>query len=58
MLLGQLYKRNTGKSLRFVPLYIDDAEKRVKEYEHITIDDFRKERSMGYDYIKKSINGK
>ena len=58
LLLGQLYKRNTGKSLRFVPLYIDDAEKRVKEYEHITIDDFRKERSMVYDYIKKSINGK
>ena len=58
LLLGQLYKRNTGKSLRFVPLYIDDAEKRVKEYEHITIDDFRKERSTVYDYIKKSINGK
>lgn len=58
LLLGQLYKRNTGKSLRFVPLYIDDVGKRVKEYEHITIDDFRKERSMVYDYIKKSINGK
>ena len=58
LLLGQLYKRNTGKSLRFVPLYIDDAGKRVKEYKHITIDEFRKERSTVYDYIKKSINGK
>lgn len=58
LLLGQLYKRNTGKSLRFVPLYIDDADKCIKEYECITIDDFRKERSTVYDYIKKSINGK
>lgn len=58
LLLGQFYKRNTGKSLRFVPLYIDDTEKRVKEYEHITIDDFRKERTVAYDYIKAAINGK
>ena len=58
LLLGQLYKRNTGKSLRFVPLYIDDAAKLVKEYEHITVDDFRKERTAAYDYIKASINGK
>ena len=58
LLLGQLYKRSTGKSLRFVPLYIDDAEKSIKEFGHITIDDFRKERTEAYDYIKAAINGK
>lgn len=58
LLLGQLYKRSTGKSLRFVPLYIDDAEKSIKAFGHITIDDFRKERDAVCDYVKKSINGK
>ena len=37
LLLGQLYKRNTGKSLRFVPLYIDDTKKTIREYRHITV---------------------
>ena len=41
-----------------VPLYIDDAEKSIKEFGHITIDDFRKERTEAYDYIKAAINGK
>ena len=58
LLLGQLYKRDTGKSLRFVPLYIDDTEKSVKEFGHITVDDFRKERADAHDSIKASINGK
>lgn len=58
LLLGQLYKRDTGKSLRFVPLYIDDTEKSIKELRYITIDDFRKERAEAYDYIKASINGR
>ena len=58
LLLGQLYKRDTGKSLRFIPLYIDDTDKTVKEYRHIYIDDFRKERRQAYDYIKAGINGK
>ena len=58
LLLGQLYKRDTGKSLRFVPLYIDDTNKTIKEYRHITIDNFREERAEAYGYIKAAINGK
>ena len=58
LLLGQLYKRDTGKSLRFVPLYIDDTDGKVKEYRHITIDNFREERAQAYGYIKDAINGK
>ena len=58
LLLGQLYKRDTGKSLRFVPLYIDDTDRSVKEYRHITIDNFREERTQAYCYIKDAINGK
>ena len=58
LLLGQLYKRTTGKSLRFVPLYIDETTKTIKEYPHICIDKFRQERAEAYQYIKSSINGK
>ena len=58
LLLGQLYKRDTGKSLRFAPLDIDDEEHSIKELKHITIDDFRTERTEVYGYIKAAINGK
>jgi len=58
LLLGQLYKRNTGKSLRFVPLYIDDERKSIIEARHITIDNFSASRAFAYDYIKASINGR
>ena len=57
LLLGQLYKRETGKSLRFVPLYIDEAGKSIKEFPPVTVDDFRTGRTNAYDYIKEAING-
>lgn len=58
LLLGQLYKRKTGKSLRFVALYIDDERRRITESRHISIDRFRAERAAASDYIKAAINGK
>jgi len=58
LMLGQLYKRETGKSLRFIPLYIDEAEKKIREYGHITVDRFRAQRAEAYAYIKEAINGK
>ncbi len=57
LLLGQLYKRDTGKSLRFVPLFIDEGKKRITEYPYIAVDDF-KERKAQANYIKASINGR
>lgn len=58
LLLGQLYKRDTGKSLRFVPLYIDDSIKSIREYPHVTVDSFAKDHKDAYAYIKASINGR
>lgn len=58
LMLGQLYKRNTGKSLRFVPLYIDDEKRRIMEHRYITVDSFREERASAYAYIKSAVNGK
>ena len=58
LLLGQLYKRNTGKSLRFVPLYIDEKEGMIRECHPVTVDDFKAEHERAYAYIKAAINGK
>ena len=58
LILGQLYRRDTGKSLRFVPLYIDDETGRIREYPHITVDSFKEEREAAREYIKASINGR
>ena len=58
LLLGQLYKRDTGESLRFVPLYIDDTDRTVKEYRYITIDNFREEHTGASRYIRSAINGR
>lgn len=58
LLLGQMYRHATGKSLRFVPLYIDEANKTIKEYRYITIDHFRENRAEVYGYIKSAINGR
>lgn len=58
LLLGKLYKRETGKSLRFVPIYIDDRKRMITEFRHITVDDFREKREEAYNHIKASINGR
>ena len=58
LMLGQMYKRSEGKSLRFVPLYIDEADRTVKECLPVTIDRFRADHTEVYNYIKSAINGK
>ena len=58
LLLGQMYKRATGKSLRFVPLYMDEQTRTIMEARPVTADCFRKERGEVYKYIKSEINGK
>lgn len=58
LMLGQMYKRTTGKSLRFVPLYIDEGTKDINEYPPIIIDCFKEGRDKAYRYIKSAINGK
>ena len=58
LLLGQMYKRATGKSLRFVPLYINEEKRTIEECRPVTIDYFREERDDVYRYVKSAINGK
>ena len=58
LMLGQMYKRATGKSLRFVPLYIDEKARKIKECPPFKIDNFKKSRDEAYSYVKSAINGK
>lgn len=58
LLLGQMYKRATGKSLRFVPLYIDEKTRTINECPPFQIDCFKEKRDEIYRYTKAAINGK
>lgn len=56
LMLGTMYRRKTGKSLRFVPLVIDDRRRTVTAGEPVCADDFRTERAEAAAYLKKAIN--
>ena len=56
--LGELYRKRTGKSLSFIPLYIDDEENKIEEYPAISVDDFRRDSKAAKEYLECAINGK
>lgn len=58
LFLGEMYKRRTGKSLRFIPLYIDDEKRTVTELAPVTADVFKSDSEAAAEYLKLAINGK
>lgn len=54
--LGELFYKKTGNKLAFVPLIIDDLQKRIVDGIPVYITDFRKERDSAVQAIKNSIN--
>lgn len=54
--LGYLYQKRTGKQLSFVPLVIDDENRRIKEGAPICVTNYRKEGAQAAAYLKKAIN--
>ena len=54
--LGELYKRRMKKSLKFVPIYINESDHTINECGHITVDSFKEERKEAAEYIKAAIN--
>ena len=56
--LGELYHRTTGKSLKFIPLYIDDNEKRIVSYDAVTCDSFKENGAEVKEYLTCAINGR
>ena len=56
--LSVLYKKKTGKSLKFVPLFIDEENRVVKAREFITIEDYKNEVKDAKEYLIREINKK
>ena len=55
--LGEVYKRKTGKSLRIVPIYIDDENKRLEEMGYVTVDSFKADKDNARALLEAAING-
>ena len=55
--LGELYHRATGKSLEFIPIYIDEKEGRIISYEPVVVDKFNEMGNSAKEYIWCAING-
>lgn len=54
--LGELYYKKTGAHLAFVPLVIDDEQKRVIDGKPVYVEDFRSERVCAAEHLKNAIN--
>jgi 1-acyl-sn-glycerol-3-phosphate acyltransferase len=55
--MGELYRKRFGKSLRFVPIYIDDEHRKLEEYDAVTVDNFKVDAPRAKEYIRNAING-
>lgn len=56
LFLGDLYYKKTGKKLPFVPLLIDDENRRITEGMPICVTNYHAEGSDAANYIKRAIN--
>ena len=55
--LGEIYRRKCGKSLRFVPIYIDDERRKLEEFDAETVDNFKEDAPRVREYLRRAING-
>ncbi len=56
--LGSIYKKKTGKSLKFIPIYIDEERRTINESAPVYIDNFKKDKDAAREYIKLAVNNK
>lgn len=54
--MGALYYKKTGRRLPFVPLLIDDENRRITAGQPISITDYRAEGAGAAAYLKEQIN--
>ena len=55
--LGEMYRNKFGKSLRFVPLFIDEKMRTVEPLAATVADSFKDDAASASEYLKKAING-
>lgn len=58
LFLGEMYKRKTGKSLKFIPLVIDDDRHRIIAGEPIVVDNYKSQLEEATQAVKSAINKK
>ena len=56
LFLGELYWRKTGKTLQFVPLYIDDAGRRLIAREPVTLTNYKQQAEEVAVKLAKAID--
>ena len=54
--LGELYKAKTGRSLPFVPLYVDDAQHAILQRPTLYVEHFRQEQETAAAALAKAID--
>ena len=54
--IGELFYKKTGKKLSFVPLLIDDRNRRITAGKAISIVNYRQEGSAAAEHLKAQIN--
>ncbi len=56
--IGELYRRQTGKSIRFIPIYIDDERATMTAYDAVYCDKFKEDAPRAKEYLICAINGR
>ena len=56
--LGEIYKKRNGRSLQFVPLYIDKSVGAIFEFPAVTADNYKTDAPAAREYLKNAINGR
>lgn len=56
--IGELYRRKSGKSLRIVPIWVDDEHRKLEEFDAVTVDNYKEDAARAKEYIKNAINGR
>jgi len=54
--LGELYYRRTGQELSFIPLWVDDANRRIVVRDAITLKDYQAEKVDAAMRLQKALN--
>ncbi len=55
--LGELYKRKKGKSLKFIPIYVNEEQRSLDEGEFVFCDNFKEDKERAALLLKSAING-
>jgi putative flippase GtrA len=56
--IGETYYRKSGKSLKIIPLYIDDERHTVSEGDAVYVDSYRRDKDDALARLRAGVNGR